>query len=441
MSTIAISYSSLTDSQNEAKAVARRLDDYADSLSKTVYKKLNRYDGESSGNITAARNKINSKITELRSEADRYNTYASNLRDLRSTCKSTDVSVKSKVSSLTASFKARNDIRNSKVQNVISYYFTRANNSTVAGRWIGDTQDKIGAGKDYIKSRIKEWYNYEGGKEYIQGWLDTVFDIAIAISGVITAIIAFVAGGSIIVFIAALIGASIAIADGIVNAVNETQAYKARQNGDPATGMRRSRLDTAADTMMTDSDEQWKHNFAKGLKVTAFVCEVIDLLDGISDLMKNGFKWATGDPSDLTDISMKDVLSKDSRNAFKMRLGERVDSFITDFNCAKELGDFSDIVDNAINFAKTDFINNLAGEYVNFDTFEDGVKTTKNLLGVQHDVYNDILEGEFGLNNLETVGKNIIVPGLTGGNLGVFELFGNKSDVAVTNAGSYMPAC
>lgn len=50
MSTASISYSSLKDASSEAKAVAKKLDKYADSLYSNVYKKLNKYDGSWNSN-------------------------------------------------------------------------------------------------------------------------------------------------------------------------------------------------------------------------------------------------------------------------------------------------------------------------------------------------------------------------------------------------------
>lgn len=137
MSTASISYSSLKNASNEAKSVAKKLDKYADSLYDNVYKKLNKYDGSWTSNLSTAKSKTNAKISELRSEQSKYETYATDLIDLCDECKEVDKAVRSKVSSLTASFKEAHGIRNSKVENAISYFFTGLGNETAFGRWLG----------------------------------------------------------------------------------------------------------------------------------------------------------------------------------------------------------------------------------------------------------------------------------------------------------------
>ena len=169
MSTASISYSSLKNAAGEARDVAKKLDKYADSINSTVYKKLNNYEGSWTSNITSARSKANAKISELRTEAGKYRSYANELDDLKTECESVDKAVRSKVSSLTASFKAAHGIKNSVVVNTISYFFTSVGNSSNAGRWLNEQEDRIDAGMDYIKQRIEDWYDYEGGKDFIKG--------------------------------------------------------------------------------------------------------------------------------------------------------------------------------------------------------------------------------------------------------------------------------
>ena len=77
--------------------------------------------------------------------------------------------MKTKVSNLTASFKSAHGIKDRKVINAISYFLTGVGNKTAAGRWLGDKRDLFRSGKKAMKSYIKEWYNYGGGKQLIKG--------------------------------------------------------------------------------------------------------------------------------------------------------------------------------------------------------------------------------------------------------------------------------
>ncbi len=421
MSTASISYKSLGDASSEAKAVAKKLDKYADSLYSNVYKKLNKYDGSWSDNLTTAKSTTNSKIQSLRTEQSEYESYASSLTGLRDECKRVDKAVRSNVSSLTASFKAAHGIRNSKVENAINYLFTSLNNKTAAGRWIGGKQDEFKAGASYLKSYIKEWYNYEGGKEAIKGMILVVLEVAIAVAGVVTAIATFLAGaltfGAVLVLAAALIGAAIAFQDAWTNYTNEKAAYAARKKNDPATGKRRSDINSYTDYlrssyMFGDDGETYHYDkfyngLATGLEITSIVCSVITVANSCGKLLKNGFKWATGSTAKLKDIKMKQIFSKDTFNAF----GKKFE----DLNKAFKLRGWDTVTDLGTKMVK-DFGRNLKNEFWDFKELNGSfnklgaISSIKNMLGVTKDIVSD----GFSVQNICKVGiLNIVLPGLT----------------------------
>lgn len=375
MSTASISYSSLKDASNEAKAVAKKLDKYADSLYSNVYKKLNKYDGSWNSNVSTAYSKTNAKISELRSEQSRYETYATDLIDLRDECKEVDKAVKSKVSSLTASFKEAHGIRNSKVENAISYFFTGLGNETAFGRWLGGKKDDFDSGMNYFKDSIKEWYNYEGGKEFIKGMLTVVFEVAIAIAGAVAAVATFLAGaltfGAVLVLAAALIGAAIALQDAWSNGKNEIAGYEARQNDDPATGKRRSDINSYSDYlrssyMFGDDGETYHYNefyngLATGLEITSVVCSVITVINSCGKFLKNGFKWATGNSS----ATFKEIFTKDGMSKLFKGIGSNLKNGISKLGNALKMKDLT-FFKTALKDFGSDFWNNLKGEFFDF---------------------------------------------------------------------------
>ena len=244
MSIASISYGSLKDASNEAKDVAKKLGKYADSLYDNVYKKLSKYDGDWTSNLSTASSKTNSKISELRSEQSKYEAYATDLIDLRDECKEVDKAVKSNVSSLTASFKEAHGIRNSKIENAINYFFTGLGNKTAFGRWLGGAKDDFDTGMNYFKDSIKAWYNYDGGKELVKGVLVGLLEVALGVLAIVGTILS---GGALLVVIAGVVGGIIAVANGIANIANEGAAYMTTRGGDPATGRRRSKINTLQD--------------------------------------------------------------------------------------------------------------------------------------------------------------------------------------------------
>lgn len=414
MSTASISYSSLKDASNEAKSVAKKLDKYADSLYDNVYKKLNKYDGSWTSNLSTAKSKTNAKISELRSEQSKYETYATDLIDLCDECKEVDKAVRSKVSSLTASFKEAHGIRNSKVENAISYFFTGLGNETAFGRWLGGKKDDFDSGMNYFKDSIKEWYNYEGGKELISGVLVGLLEVAIGVLAIVGAILS---GGALLVIIAGVVGGIIAVANGIANIWNEQKAYSSTRNGDPATGRRRSDVNTWQDYLRSsfafgDSGENYHYNefyngLATGIDIVNLACTVVTVVSSAGKLLKNGYKWATGNAAKVKDITLKQVFSKDTFAAFKGKFA--------DIKAAFQARGWTSVKDFGGQMFK-DFGRNLKGEF--FDFFETNgdfnqkgaVSSIKNMLSIPKDILSD----GFTISNIGKIGlTSIVLPGLT----------------------------
>ncbi|GFP74238.1 hypothetical protein [Clostridium fungisolvens] len=398
MSVVSISYNSLSNASSEAKHVAKRLDDYADAINKSVYKKLNNYNGPRSSNISTASNHISSKISELRSQSEQYEKYATSLTNLEKECRSTDKSVRSKVSTLTATFKQNHGISNSKIQNTFNYFLTSIGNSTAFGRWLGDGDDLSDAEDDYFKQKIEDWYNYEGGEDLIKGTIVAILEIAIAVVTVVAAITTLLAGGALfamIVAVASLIGGIIAGVNGITNLVNEGRAYNATRNGDPATGKRRSSEDTLTDTIRTESDSKSLHGLAAGIDVLDAVCTIVSVVGSAGELLKKGYKWTKGLTTDVKNIKIGEVLKIDNFKAFGLKLKNTFTNGWTEMKCAIKMKDsvyFDWAKENFISDLKKNFNNSFR----NFDSKLDSLKTTKNILGVIKDTTKDGLFAGFG---------------------------------------------
>ena len=413
MSSVSVSYGSLKDASGEAKAVARKLNDYANSIEKTVYNKLNRYSGSWTNSIYTARNNANTKMSSLRTQADRFTTYANNLIDLRDECKRVDKAVRSKVSSLTAAFKEAHGIRNSKIENAISYFFTSIGNSTGFGRWLGDKADMFRAGTNYLKESIKEWYNYDGGKDLIKGVLVGLLEVAIGILGIVGAILS----GGVILLIAGVVAGVIAVANGIVNIVNEGRAYNATQNDDPATGKRLSAENTIQDFLrdgdITDEkNEGWfnnhvnlSRNIATGIDIVNICCTVITVVGSVGKLLKNGYKWATGVGSNTKNISFKTILSEGKFKEIFSGIKSNLGASFKEIGAALKTHDFSFICNAAKDFG-SDFLNNLKGEFFDFSSLKDGFSSSKHILGV----VKNLVKGDW---TSKDVIKDIILPGIT----------------------------
>lgn len=329
MSIAVISYTRIRSASNEAKNVSKKLDSYADSLNNNLYKKLTSYEGGQTQNIVTAKNSVSKKMTQLRTKAALFDTYSIELSNLIEECKTTDESVRITVKNLTYDFKASNGIGNSEFENYIDFIITSINNKTVAGRWINSTDDKVSSQLESIKDAIEDWYDYDGGEELIKGVTSAALSMAITIAMAVNAIMT----GGVFVAIAAAIGAIIKISSGIINISNEAAGYITTKNGDPATGYRRTEINTIQDYLKSsfiygDDGETYRYNsdledLATAFTVTEEICDIIDIFSDVSDLAKNGYKWATGSFENIKDISMlDDVLTGETFDMFKNKLGK-----------------------------------------------------------------------------------------------------------------------
>lgn len=396
MGTVAISYSSIKDASSEAKSVARKLDDYADELVSSVYNKLNRYKGEWTGNISSASTSINNKVNELRTAAGEYETYAADLKDLRDECKNTDKTVKSRISSLTASFKEDHGIRNSKVEYAINYFLTSAGNSSAFGRWLGEGKDWIDGGIDYVRQSIKDWFNYEGGKQFIKGAGMAILDGVIAIAGLVAGMVILFsgpAGWALVAAIAGVVGGAIGLANAAANFTCECIAYHdTNALNDPASGRRTSELNKISDVLREWTDSKLLHGIGIGLDLTEFVCTVINVVDGVGDFMKKGIDWLGG----MKNMHLRDLRINNIMTNMKNRFGNmRFNHAVTELGMRISIKDGISIKGREL---LSDFLCNLKNNYWNFTEPKLGRDSVQNIA----DFAKDILSDGLGFNDIET---------------------------------------
>lgn len=420
MSVATISYSSLRDASSEANAVSKKLDRYADNLNSSVLRKLESYSGSYTGNIQSAKNNVRTKIDLLRSKSRAYSNYANDLGELKEECLNTDKSVRTLVSNLTATFKQSQGIRNSVVQNTINYYLTSLGNSSAAGRWLGGAKDKAGSIKEYIKQKFEDWWDYEGGKQWVKGMAVAALEIVGGICAVITGIAGILAAatvGAAIVAAAGAIGGALALMNGMMNAKNENRAYnETHNNDDPALGRRRSAEDTIQDTVRRETDSKFWHNVATGLDVAGAVCTVVSFVGGVGDLMKKAYKWTTGSMADIKNITVRDILTKDNFSQFAGKVKSTVLDGGREIKNAVKFRDLSTLKSFGRNFG-SDFLNNLSEfkkGYTDYSSLAKGAKS----VGKWSSLSKTLVSGDF---SAKTMLKDVVLDKVILSNVGVFK--------------------
>lgn len=193
---------------------------------------------------------------------------------------------------------------------------------------------------------------------------------------------------------AALVGAAIALQDAWSNGKNEIAGYEARQNDDPATGKRRSDINSYSDYlrssyMFGDDGETYHYNefyngLATGLEITSVVCSVITVINSCGKLLKNGFKWATGNSS----ATFKEIFSKDGMTKLFSGIKTNLSNGLKDLGEAIKMGNLN-IFKTALKDFGSDFLTNLKGEFLDFGSVKDGASSVKHGLSLAKSFVND----------------------------------------------------
>lgn len=409
MTTLSVSYRDLRSASAEAGQVARRLGEYADSLQSNVLKKLNNYSGDWTSNISTAKSQTEQKINDLRTEQNEYSSLANNLNDLKQACDTTDVAVRQRVSSLTADFKSANGIRNSEIENAISRFLNSLINETAAGRWLRSMVDQFVSAADYLKDYIRDWYNYDGGKELLLAIATFVLEVGIAILSIGLAIagFAFTVMG-VLTFLASYVLFTIALMDAATNMSNEVKAYNRRAN-DPATAKRLSEINTAAEYLkssfkISDDGETYYYdeefnNLSKGLTIAKCVADLIKLVDGGIKLFENAGKWLTSN----VDFKISELFSKNGLKEVFKGLGGKF----------AEIGKTIKIdPESLINFGRellNDIGKNLQNEFFDFDDVKSMLSSFKSILSFSKDILDMFGEGKIDFGDIY---KDLIGPAI-----------------------------
>ena len=286
---------------------------------------------------------------------------------------------------------------------------TSVANSNPIFRWIDNNiVDRFREGRDYLKSKIKEWYNYGGGKQLIKGAAIAVLEIAGAVVAIVAVVLGTVTGvWAVVAAIAAVVGGVIGVVNGITNLANEAGAYYARQNGNASMGYRLSKLDTYTDTLRTFSDNKGIHMFANGIDGIKFVCDVIGFLDGAGNLIKKGYKWATNSLDSLKNIKWKDILSRGTIGQFAGKLKGTVADGLKSLTSAVKNWDPNFFKNAASSFA-TDFLYSLETRFGNFGDMKGALSSMKNIISFGKDLIKmDNLDFK---NIARTLAANVVLP-------------------------------
>lgn len=290
MAELTLIYSQLEDVSKYAEKVSSDCDAYKIELRNKL---TNKWASVPKSPLSAGNSRIHNasyyvkqKSKKLEEKRRVYKIFANEVDDLIEVAKTADKTVAKSVNGSREAFLKEH--KNLKGDGWAAFFANLVVNVPVLG-WIAEKIDgAIQTAKDIV-TNIRYWYEVCGGKEKIE--------TALAIAGVVLAVIGLVVaacgvlaitafGWAAIVAVAALIAAVIGTANAFVNLHYQR---KGNSESDPAWAAYYGGFDTVADhlrkiTFESDWWNKWSGAIATGIEITEIVCSVVVIFDGIGKL-------------------------------------------------------------------------------------------------------------------------------------------------------------
>ncbi|ROR31748.1 hypothetical protein EDD66_101366 [Mobilisporobacter senegalensis] len=326
MSTLVVAYHDLEDAAKDARKAAALLEEYGGAIEEEICKKLKEYSGSWTSNIDVADQLMRDKLVQLRQKQVDFETLAANIEIFKNNCVTADHNVRAAIESLSGDFKNTYGIKENIVTKWFNYIGTEIGNGSALGRYLKEIGNTIEVAVTDGIENIKDWYKYEGGK-YI---IDDIVTVALVTLEVVGAVVAIASGVGAIVAISTVIATTVTVANGLTSIYNNSKAYDAMQNENPAWAMRYAGRDTFTEQMRETSDSKFVHNLATGLDVLEtsaglilFAKDGMDVLKSIKNfsgkcrILGNGGTDLIDDAAQITAKSADDIPGHISINNIK----------------------------------------------------------------------------------------------------------------------------
>lgn len=290
MAELTLIYSQLEDVSKYAEKVSSDCDDYKVELSNKL---TNEWASVPRSPLSAGNSRIQNasyyvkqKNRKLEEKRKAYKTFANSVDDLIEVAKTADKAVAKSVNGSREAFLKEH--KNLEGDGWAAFFANLVVNVPVIG-WIADKIDgAIQTAKDIV-TNIRYWYEVCGGKEIIE--------TALAIAGVVLAVISLFAALSGVLAITAFGWAAFVAVAKLVAAVivtvnagfNLHYQLKSNSQSDPAWAAYYRGFDTASDhlrktTFKADWWNKWSGAIATGIEIAEIACSVVVIFDGIGEV-------------------------------------------------------------------------------------------------------------------------------------------------------------
>lgn len=212
MATLVLNYNTLGTVADNVMNLAKRAEDYADSLVSSVTGKFSCISGGASAYTSDANYYINKKINDLREKQESYRKLSSQMINFIEKAKRIDKEVATLLANNQERFLSSHEhLRIDDWRAALLNWLVDLKNSCPLFELIGNAVNAVGTELSGLLDNIRHWYRCGGGKELVS--------LVLAIGGAVAAVLLFVASlpASGFFAICAAIGAAITAVNALVN--------------------------------------------------------------------------------------------------------------------------------------------------------------------------------------------------------------------------------
>lgn len=239
MGKISINYDCLSSAASNLRSGASTCRHYSSTnLNTRCQNKLSGIEGGLSGSVCAAYDEVSEKQRKLNQKAVRLDALATAIDNLHQHAQNADDSVSTYVTTKASAFQTANGMECGLIEgfwNWICDGVSSALDSTGIGQWLSDVFHHAGDFFADIGRRIKQWYNYDGGKFWVAigtGLIAAIIAVCTVVGIVLTGGVGFLAIISIIGTVISFFNACVKIGTNIhALIVNNDDPYRADHIG------------------------------------------------------------------------------------------------------------------------------------------------------------------------------------------------------------------
>jgi hypothetical protein len=291
MSDFILEYDILESIANCSKSLAKRSEEYGDSLEGKIVSGIGSVTGPSTDYLLSANDSVKDKINELKQKSEIFNQFADQISNLLEVARQIDQEVADIIASQREDFLNHHEsLRIADWKAKLLGLIVDIKNSIPLLGTIADVLEGLAAIFETLEDSIKHWYECEGGK-YIVKAIGSVVVAAIAVA---LFVVAFPVSGFFAV--CGAIGAGIAAINAITDVATSVRAVDAAVEGDPAWARIYGKQDKLSDVLrQTNFGSGFWNDIsgtgAKALDITETFCDIV----GFAEIGKGALKLLKGD--------------------------------------------------------------------------------------------------------------------------------------------------